>query len=95
MPRYRTSWLKNKSTPAWVTASSREDWVVKDGYIDLPTKPGLGFDVDEDAAQRTIEYTENLVASSSTHRTVASLTGSPWVEGSSRCRGVRTPRHLL
>jgi len=38
----------------------QEDWVVKDGYIDLPTKPGLGFDIDEDAAQRTIEYTEEL-----------------------------------
>ena len=38
----------------------QEDWQVKDGYIDLPTKPGLGFDIDEDAAERTIDYTEEL-----------------------------------
>jgi galactonate dehydratase len=33
----------------------QEDWVVKDGYIDLPQKPGLGIDIDEDAACRIIE----------------------------------------
>jgi len=38
----------------------QEDWVVKDGYVDLPAKPGPGFDIDEDAAQRTIDYTEEL-----------------------------------
>lgn len=27
-------------------------WVVKDGYIDLPTKPGLGFDIIADKAER-------------------------------------------
>jgi galactonate dehydratase len=38
----------------------QQDWVVKDGFIDLPTKPGLGFDIDEDAAERTIDYAEEL-----------------------------------
>jgi galactonate dehydratase len=33
----------------------QEDWVVKDGYIDLPTKPGLGIDIDEDAACRNVD----------------------------------------
>ncbi len=33
----------------------QQDWVVRDGYIDLPTRPGLGIEIDEDAACRTIE----------------------------------------
>lgn len=28
----------------------QQEWVVKDGYIDFPTKPGLGIEIDEDAA---------------------------------------------
>ncbi|MBN1248513.1 MAG: galactonate dehydratase [Anaerolineae bacterium] len=38
----------------------QEDWVVRDGFIDLATKPGLGFEIDEDAAERNIDYTEEL-----------------------------------
>ncbi len=30
----------------------KEDWVVKDGHIELPTKPGLGFEVDEEEVQQ-------------------------------------------
>jgi len=30
----------------------KEDWVVKDGHIELPTKPGLGFEIDEKEAQQ-------------------------------------------
>ncbi len=37
-----------------------QSWQVTDGYIELPDKPGLGFEIDEDAAQRNIEYTEEL-----------------------------------
>lgn len=38
-----------------------DDWVVRDGHIDLPTKPGLGFEIDEQAAQVTrTEYSEEL-----------------------------------
>lgn len=33
----------------------QEDWVVKDGYIELPQKPGLGIDIDEDAACRNVD----------------------------------------
>jgi len=33
----------------------QQDWVVRDGYIDLPTKPGLGIDIDEDAACRNVD----------------------------------------
>ena len=38
-----------------------DDWVVQDGHIDLPTKPGLGFEIDEQAVQVTVdEYREEL-----------------------------------
>ena len=39
----------------------KEDWVVKDGHIELPTKPGLGFEVDEAEAQQNCGiYEEEL-----------------------------------
>ncbi len=38
----------------------KEPWQVVNGHIELPTKPGLGFEMDEDAAQRIIEYREEL-----------------------------------
>jgi galactonate dehydratase len=38
-----------------------EDWVVKDGFIELPTQPGLGFEINEEEAQQNIPaYTEEL-----------------------------------
>src|SRR5690606_32110003 len=37
-----------------------EEWPVRDGYIDLPTRPGLGFEIDERAVQQTVEYSEEL-----------------------------------
>ncbi|HHZ92479.1 TPA: galactonate dehydratase [Candidatus Poribacteria bacterium] len=30
----------------------KENWRVKDGHIDLPTKPGLGFEIDETEAEQ-------------------------------------------
>jgi galactonate dehydratase len=38
----------------------REDWQVRDGYIDLPTKPGLGFEIDEREVVKEITYQEEL-----------------------------------
>ena len=38
----------------------RQDWQVVNGHIELPTAAGLGFDIDEAAAQRQIAYTEEL-----------------------------------
>ena len=38
----------------------REDWQVRDGHIDLPTKPGLGFEIDEKEAEKDCEYREEL-----------------------------------
>lgn len=38
----------------------KEDWPVKDGHIDLPIKPGLGFEIDEKAVMQHTEYREEL-----------------------------------
>ena len=39
----------------------RNEWQVRDGHIDLPTGPGLGFEIDADAAERDCgEYVEEL-----------------------------------
>lgn len=37
-----------------------EDWNVVDGHIELPTRPGLGFEIDEAAVMKHTEYTEEL-----------------------------------
>ena len=38
-----------------------EDWKVKDGHIELPTKPGLGFEIDEKEAEQIFDtYPEEL-----------------------------------
>ena len=38
-----------------------QPWVVKDGHIELPTKPGLGFDINTQAAEQNIGlYEEEL-----------------------------------
>ena len=38
----------------------QEDWQVVDGHIALPTKPGLGFEIDEEAVRQTCQYQEEL-----------------------------------
>ncbi len=38
----------------------REPWLVRDGHIDLPTRPGLGFEIDEAEAQQNRAYQEEL-----------------------------------
>jgi galactonate dehydratase len=37
-----------------------DNWQVNNGYIELPTKPGLGIEIDESEAQQNIEYSEEL-----------------------------------
>ena len=37
-----------------------EPWQVVDGHIELPTKPGLGFDLIESEVEKTVEYSEEL-----------------------------------
>lgn len=38
----------------------KEDWLVKEGHIDLPVKPGLGFEIDEQEIQKQAIYREEL-----------------------------------
>ncbi len=39
----------------------KDPWQVVDGHIELPTKPGLGFEIDEQAVEKNIDqYTEEL-----------------------------------
>ena len=38
----------------------KEDWLVKEGHIDLPVKPGLGFEIDEQEIQKQAIYQEEL-----------------------------------
>ena len=38
----------------------REGWLVRDGSIDLPTRPGLGFEIDEHEAEQNRAYAEEL-----------------------------------
>ncbi len=38
----------------------REPWLVRDGHIELPTRPGLGFEIDEREAQQNRAYVEEL-----------------------------------
>ena len=37
-----------------------EDWQVVDGHIALPTRPGLGFEINPSEAEQNIEYREEL-----------------------------------
>jgi galactonate dehydratase len=37
-----------------------QDWQVVDGFVELPQKPGLGFEIDRSAAERNIAYREEL-----------------------------------
>ena len=37
-----------------------EPWQVVDGHVELPTKPGLGFDLIESEVEKTMEYSEEL-----------------------------------
>jgi galactonate dehydratase len=42
----------NIGDTGWVTKLLRQPIVIKDGYIDVPTAPGLGIEVDEEELQR-------------------------------------------
>jgi galactonate dehydratase len=37
-----------------------EPWQVVNGHIELPTQPGLGFEMNEDALKETATYREEL-----------------------------------
>ena len=37
-----------------------EPWQVVDGHVELPTKPGLGFELIASEVEKNIEYSEEL-----------------------------------
>jgi galactonate dehydratase len=46
--------------PDWQAGVAQPLWKVVDGYIELPTAPGLGIEVDEKEAAKMAQYTEEL-----------------------------------
>lgn len=46
--------------PDWLADVVQPAWTVKNGYVELPTVPGLGFEVDEAEVVRMSAYTEEL-----------------------------------
>ena len=60
--------------------SSAEMFMASDGHIELPTKPGLGFDLIESEVEKTVEYTEEL-GGATTKTTALSRIGSVAMRG--------------
>ena len=53
--------IQEQTDRAVSTGLFTEDWLVNDGHITLPTKPGLGFEIDPEAAERNLDtYEEEL-----------------------------------
>jgi galactonate dehydratase len=46
--------------PDWLADVVQPAWTVKDGYIELPTVPGLGVEVDEKEVIKMAQYREEL-----------------------------------
>jgi len=46
--------------PDWLVDVVEEPWTVTNSHIDLPTKPGLGFEINEREVQKLHNYTEEL-----------------------------------
>ena len=53
--------IQEQTDRAVDTGLFTEDWLVEDGHITLPTKPGLGFEINAEAAERNLDtYEEEL-----------------------------------
>lgn len=46
--------------PDWLMEVIEEPWAVNNGFIELPTQPGLGFTINEAEVQKQHTYTEEL-----------------------------------
>lgn len=46
--------------PDWLMEVIEEPWAVNNGFIELPTQPGLGFTINEAEVQKQHSYTEEL-----------------------------------
>jgi galactonate dehydratase len=51
----------------------REAWSVRDGHIELPTRPGLGFEIDEKEAERDLGLYEEELGGEFFHETDGSV----------------------
>ena len=53
--------IQEQTDRAVSTGLFTEDWLVEDGHIILPNNPGLGFEIDPEAAERNLDtYEEEL-----------------------------------
>jgi galactonate dehydratase len=52
--------IQETVAPDWLTDVVEAPWPVSDGYLALPTGPGLGITIDETAVQASHAYTEEL-----------------------------------
>jgi galactonate dehydratase len=52
--------IQEQIGPDWNTDILSAGWEVKDGHIELPARPGLGFEIDEKAVAEQAEYGEEL-----------------------------------
>ena len=52
--------IQEQVDPALGEGMLMEPWQVRDGYIELPTRPGLGIDIDDEFLKGRTEYTEEL-----------------------------------
>ena len=46
--------------PDWLMDVARPDWTIKEGFIELPTAPGLGIELDEKEVAKMSRWTEEL-----------------------------------
>jgi len=46
--------------PDFITGIVQEEWPVVNGFIELPTTPGLGFEINEAEVAKTVTYREEL-----------------------------------
>ena len=53
---YAAEWINHERGPCVGEACLVKPFVAKDGYIDLPTGPGLGIEPDEDALAGKINH---------------------------------------
>jgi galactonate dehydratase len=53
--------IQEQVDPALGDGILQEEWQVKDGHIELPTRPGLGFEIDAAEAEKDLGiYEEEL-----------------------------------
>ena len=65
--------IQEQTDRAVGTGLFTEDWLVEDGHITLPTKPGLGFEINPEAAERNLDTYEEELGGEYYHETDGSV----------------------